>query len=517
MSQLLSSATDAVALPAYKGFLSRIPRWFLAIIAAFTPTLATFGIISGILQRNFFDFRPALWNDQTYYWHQILTFSHAGFNGGYYMFYERLPRLSFFHFGASGFLYPALYGTAARVVGWEPYTGILLNMALIAISVLVLIHFAQFDRLQIVLTALLLVAIAPVLLYVPTISQESFHQAAALILGALFFHLFNRNGNVSRRFVVIGILFFILISLIRFSWIILIVPFLLFSQGKWTWRKSGLACVASVVIALGILVVFQLTSAPGNNSIFARIGAVGSDPLTGLKVVWDYFTENLNYIFTVPDFRQFHIEFAQFFILLFGLLLSSRLFSRNDWSIAPKQFYFHIYNLCSILGASLILYVNVGFFRVLAPHLILSGILLIGFKGFRYVNTVIIIGLLGMGMFLADYREWSGNFSQYAPVQIETIDKSFAQYMRYDPQATNPWCNTLLMNLKFLNLNATFVPAGMGISFFFDPVTQDSPLKSLYVLLDDYSYAVLRQRANLSLLGSISSGNLYRNLDADCN
>jgi len=332
----------------------------------------------------------------------------------------------------------------------------------------------------------------------------------------LFFHLFKRNGNVSSLFIVVGILFFTLISLIRFSWIILILPFLMLSQGKWTWRRSLLACLASGVIALCILLVFQFTSAPGNNSIFGRIEAIGLDPMTSLKIIWDWIAENLKYIFTITDFRQFHIEFTQVFILLLGLLLGSPLFSRKGLFFAPKQFYFHIYNLCSILGASLMLYINVGFFRVLAPHLILSGILLIAFRNFRHVSILIVIGLLGMGMFLTEYQDWNDNFVSYSPSQAETIKKSFEQYISFDTQATNPWCNTLLMNLQFLNLNATFVPAGIGISFFREPVAQDSPLKSRYVLLEDYSYAVLRKRANLLLLGSIANGNLYRNLDADC-
>src|SRR5689334_14749129 len=237
MNPLSSVTTEPMPVEAQKGVLYQIPRWILAMAASLAPTIATFGLISGYLHRNLFDFRPATWNDQTYYWHQILTFSRAGFNGGYYMFYEKLPVFDFFHFGASGFLYPALYGTVAHVVGWETYTGILLNMALIGIAVLLLIFVAQFDQLQIILTGLLLLSLSPILLLIPTISQESFHQAAAVVLGLIFYRLLQHNGQVSRRFILVGISFLVIISLVRFSWILLILPFILLSQKKWTWRS----------------------------------------------------------------------------------------------------------------------------------------------------------------------------------------------------------------------------------------------------------------------------------------
>src|SRR6185436_19863526 len=135
-----------ISVQGYSRLIDRIPRWLLALMAGLAPTIMTLALIGGYLKRNLLDFRPLFWNDQTYYLHQILTFSRVGFDGGYYMFYEKPATLNFFRFGASGFLFPALYGTVGHIIGWETYTGILLNMIVIALAVWIVIYAAHFDH-----------------------------------------------------------------------------------------------------------------------------------------------------------------------------------------------------------------------------------------------------------------------------------------------------------------------------------------------------------------------------------
>jgi hypothetical protein len=142
--------------------------------------------------------------------------------------------------------------------------------------------------------------------------------------------------------------------------------------------------------------------------------------------------------------------------------------------------------------------------------------LLIAFKHFRLVMALIVIGLLGSGLFLRTFsREFSANFFQYTPAQIEQLRAPFEQYLVYDEQA-DPWCNTVLTQALFLDNRVTLIPAGIGISFFLTVGDQPFPIKSQYLMLDPHSYEVLRDHVNLAFLTDISGGKLYRNMDVDC-
>jgi hypothetical protein len=91
----------------------------------------------------------------------------------------------------------------------------------------------------------------------------------------------------------------------------------------------------------------------------------------------------------------------------------------------------------------------------------------------------------------------------------------YEQYLVFDEQA-DPWCNTLLTQALFLDNRATYIPPGIGISFFVSVGDQPFPIKSHYLMLDPVSYEVLRSGVNLAFLADIPSGKLYRNMDVDC-
>jgi hypothetical protein len=502
--------------------LERIPRWLLAFLVGVAPALLTLALIGGYLKRSLFDFRPTLWNDQVYYWHQILTFSKVGFNGGYYMFYERAPSIDFFRFGGHGFLYPLLYGTLGHIVGWETYTGILFNMAAIALAIWIIIYIARLDRIQILLTGLFLLSVWPVLLLIPTIMQESLHQGGGIILAALFYRLLRRD--MPRWLFIAGIAFLVLISLMRFSWVLMFLPFFVLSLKKWTWPNLVGVCLVSGIVAFCVVMIFQNTSAPGTGSIFARVGALASTPLEGIQVIWNAVKLNLGNTFRVDYIQQIDLDkavFAQFFVMILGIGLGGSLFlsdkSPAKISFAPSRLWlFYLYSLISIFAASLIFYLSNGYMRVFTPYILLSGMLLIAFKHFRLVMALIVIGLLGSGLFLRTYRdEFIANFFPYKPGQIEQLRAPFKQYLVYDEQ-TDPWCNTLLTQAQFLDNRVTLVPAGIGVSFFVTVGEQPFPIKSQYLMLDPHSYEVLRDHVNLAFLTDISGGKLYRNMDVDC-
>ena len=87
----------------------------------------------------------------------------------------------------------------------------------------------------------------------------------------------------------------------------------------------------------------------------------------------------------------------------------------------------------------------------------------------------------------------------------------------YDPAATNPWCNTLLIPLGYYDYRLTIIPPGIGISYVLNPLDIQPNVKLNYLLLDQETYKALSDRINVELLDTLPIGDLYRNLDSGCN
>lgn len=508
---------------------SRLLRYLLIALAGLVPGLVTFILLSGYFQVDITRFMPVGWNDQTYYWHQILTFQQAGFQGGFYVVNEVLPPVELFHFGASGFLYPTLYGLVARVVGWQYNTGIFLNMAVIALATWVCLLWSRFDWRQILFAILILLFVGPVLLFIPTISEESFHQAAALILGWVFLALLQGRQPRTRLFPWLILILLIVVSLVRFSWIYLLLPFWLLIGKQRTLRMKVAIVLGAGVLMVVILAVFQVTSAPGNNSVFRRIADVATSPLEGMSALLALTWENLQQLFRVENMfapTPEIIQSLQYMGLLVTVAAGGLLVGRPQPdkrsavpSIGRAEIMFHVYNLGVMVVTALVFYLPEGYYRVFAPHLLLSLVILIGYRRFRLVGMVVFIGIVSMGAFLEEYQRFripAFTFSEHAPT--EAFQAVFLENMVYDADAANPWCNTLLMPRALLNTPypAAFIPGGIGVSFYFAPDAMHYPLQSRYLLLTERAYADLSHRVHVTFLAETPAGTLYRNLDAPC-
>ena len=72
-------------------------------------------------------YRPII-NDEVAYWHQALTFTRAGFNGGYYTLGEVTNPSGLTPFGPHGPGFAVLYGTAGSLFGWYRHSVVILNL-----------------------------------------------------------------------------------------------------------------------------------------------------------------------------------------------------------------------------------------------------------------------------------------------------------------------------------------------------------------------------------------------------
>jgi hypothetical protein len=146
-------------------------------------------------------------------------------------------------------------------------------------------------------------------------------------------------------------------------------------------------------------------------------------------------------------------------------------------------------------------------------------LLLIAFRRRWPVWLFIATNLLTVTIFWSFYRLI--NVTQFPDdhSDLTAFTQVAQEQMHYDPNAANPWCNTLLFNVKDYTYHLAGVPGGLGLTFYW---TADDPklkFKSGYLLLDEADAAVIRARPDapdLQALAETGRGTLYRNRSAGC-
>ena len=456
-----------------------------------------------------------MWNDQVGYWHYVASFSEAGFDTGYYAPNEHPAAVGFIHYDVHGPVFQALYGSVAWIVGWDLDTAAYFNMAALALGIAVFCLAARLDRRQVAAVLGLALAFWPILLYVPTASQESLQQAIAMVLAAVFSALLARRGAVSGKALAGMLALLMAVSLVRFSWALLLLPLLLLAARRWDVRTLALALGGTALAMAAVLAVFAAVSAPGGNAPLDVLADFPQHPWGTTKVLFEDAWENLGDFFGGGVEGLQAVQITALLVLAAVMVLRLR---RADPS-AAREWGFHLFNLGALLLASLFLYLPEGYYRVLGAHLLLSLLVMVRFRHFAVVGVVIAANLLFVPAFLDSYREWKPNFHVDRAALAKQRDR-LARHLRYDPDTHSPWCNTVLLPVEQYDVRVTLVPAGMGVSYGLldadDPLR--TPVKSRYILLGHGPSgidAALRP-SRLRLLTKLPFGRLYENLDSRC-
>ena len=502
---------------------NQIPRWVIALVVSLAPIVATLFLVRFYLNANLLNFAPVHWNDQTWYWHQTLSFSKVGFASGYYVINEAVAPLAFFRFSSAGPLFPVIFGALGHLIGWGWLTGITFNMLMLAAATLIFIYLAQLDKLQMILTGFVLLVCGPVLLYIPTNSQESFHQAGAIIMAGVFYRLW--QGKTSSRLWWSGLIFLLVMSLIRFSFVILLPPYFLISNHKPSLRRVIIAFVVGGVLASGVYMLVSLISSPGHNAIIGHLNSFGTSPLAALQDLYKVLIENLNDSFigasAIDILTVDHVQGIQIAIIVISALVvmfpARNL--RSQLSTKPLEASFHIYNLGVIALLSIFLYLADGFYRVFGIHVLLSILLLIAFRRLATVNILIIVSLLTFGTFTVRYKELIEPNVTEDRQALENDRQKWSTWISYQPDS-DAWCNTILFPISLLDSHVLLVPAGMGITFYSDlkPSVQQ-PIHSKYLFLDQMALDGLnryQEAVHIEPIATTNGGTIYHNLDADC-
>jgi len=506
------------------GFKRNSVRFFLILLVSTLPILLTVLFLSHTGLGQITDYVPGVPNDTVGYWHYILTFSEVGFNGGYYSPDESITPIDFIRFDVHGPMFPIIYGSVARLIGWQPYTGTIINLVFLSSTLFAFMFVARLDHIQIIVLGILVGSYWPLQLTLPIIMQETFHYSMSLLIAAIIACLL-LQPNINKKVVVVFAIFIFIVSLVRFSWALIYVPVLILALRPLNWKRLIWAFLISATLTTAILLTFRWITPPGFNTILDTLALFQQSFQSGWVAMLKAFQKNWDaYLVILNMYGGYNVEahasillILLVFLALGGLLLTLILRSSNV--VLRYELVFHLLNLVPFTFLVFILYAAFNFYRILSIPIFLSILILLIRRRWWLIAVIIIMNLYFSNAFLQTYARYGSEY-HLDHNQLETWRQDFRQYIAFDPAAVNPWCNTLYIPIELYDSRLTTLPAGIGINWSHRPVNQQYPLKSRYLLFDDAKdggrFDTLRDRLNVQLLGRLSIGDLYLNLDAAC-
>lgn len=502
-----------------------IPRLILGIVVALIPLMSTVALLRVRHQAALSDLLP-VWVDDVLYWHQAITFSAAGFNGGYYAVSEIPASAAFTHFNTWGPFTPALYGLLARWFGWTLYAIPLVNLLLLTIVLALLLVFVRPGIEQLLLLGAALVVFVPLILYATSSLQEVFQDAVAIALSAVFFCLLKIKEYPSRRWIIAMGVFIAIVSLTRVTWAFLLPPAFVLAETQLTPRRLLVALLKGSLLLVALLGVYVLTSAPFPGVLSNVMTQFRASPQAGLTSLGDNMALNLSRIGQGDDLE---IRMRQIIGVLAVACVGCIGIGLARWKKAAPETrtYLKLYSLCLLVLGTISLFVIMIYdmkdwrdFRLFAPPLLLVLTLLILFKRRLLAALVLVVLALQVPYALNIYDIWTG-YHLDAPKRQQFVDwqEPLKTALAYNPDAPNPWCNTVLHSAYYIFGPTSVLLAvdpGIGLS---SPLLEGQyrfPPKSRYLMLDTDTYTNLAAKLHVEPLLDIPGGKLYRNLDAPC-
>jgi hypothetical protein len=296
-------------------------------------------------------------------------------------------------------------------------------MAVLGLGFVAFVALAELDVRGTLLAGAVLATFWPVLLYVPTASQESLHQALAMTIAGLFVRALRRGPQLSSAEKAGGVALIVAAGVIRYSWLLLVPCLILLFGERITPRRIAAALGVTTLL---VVAAVQLTSAlqpPGNNAAVDSLSRLTSDPSEALSSFARSTWANLKVFLypgaldpTAPTFRErFSLDFTGIqswqivgLVVFVALALVARRNTRPRLPVAvaaipPREALVHIINLGAMTLAALALYLPSGYYRVLGAHLLLSLLVLVTFRRIGAVAVIAALNVVMLPSFLAAY------------------------------------------------------------------------------------------------------------------
>ena len=501
------------------------------------PALSLTGLASVYLGQSLANFHPDM-SDAIMYWHQIRTFAAVGFSGGYYTVGEEAAAASFTHFYAWGPWFIALYGLIGKAVGWSLWSPMLFDVAAVTLALLGAVLLIRPNSRQLVLVLLVLLTYWPLHLDLPRAIQEPFHYAVAILLAGIFYRLLVHEDAVPHRLLAAALVMILGAGLVRPTWALLLLPLVTIVVEKRPHSRTprgsrfrqvfrGWPLLTACAVVAGIFLLHLYVAAPFPNRFNFDVQLLLRSPVAVLESLVAVTTvQGITYLW--PDGEHPLWTLLRYQALGIVLWMTVLAFvhppghdaeqgapGRQPWHRAERLT--HILNLGLIVLLVVMLF-DVGSwrdYRVVAPHLLLSLLLLVACGRTRVVAMAVLAGLLVTPSFLAAYNDRVPRQFTDEQARIDVFAAQTAGTLVYQAQG-DPWCNTILLPQRTAFLpEALAIPAGIGLSFYFDN-TSPGELKSRYVMVDDENRDTLTGAFDLQFASTTAIGDLYRNAGISC-
>ena len=466
-----------------------------------------------------------------------MSFAEAGFNNGYYTLDENIPIASFSHYYAWGAWVYAFYGTIGKFFGFPLHTILTINLVTFMASTVFFIATVRPSWDRLLLIGLISCTFIPILIYLPSSLLQLLNLSIAIIFAAGFYHLLTRP--VGWRFLLAFSIFTILAGLLRPTYALFLAPIFALAETERNFKNIILAGFKALPLFLIAAVGFYTSAAPFPH--FRTLLLLGDDPFsTKLSNFGDYIQQSFIWMSEGAGIimaQRYQIGVLLILLIAWGVFMwwQNRRTENKDtawqWELA-----LHLYNLVGFYTATILFHETLGGhdYRVMAPHLFFSLMLLAAFRRYPIVLIIVLMSLVWMPDMWNEYQYKDPNFNGIVGQQFADWASIMGDDLVYDADAPSPWCNTV-MTSSFYVLDAAGQPgmllaidAGMGLSWAFDwvfpgfdlPVPDDYTIpetfQSRYLILTDADYNTWGQSLNLQGLERAPEGNLYLNLDAEC-
>lgn len=220
-----------------------IQEWISLIVLIAMPvtTLAVLSLASG---HNCFSGHP-LWSDEQDYWRETLSFSSCkGFSFGQYGVLGHSAAHG--PLGSHGLSPLLVYGIPSLLLGWQPNSMVICNLALTMIANLILWLLARPSLRQSLLIAAIWLLYPPILIYAPSSMMEMPQYAFLIIYAALLYGVASR---ARKRACLIGaFVVLVMLLILRISNVVFFIP-LAFICAK-RFKRSQLIFIIFLLFAL---------------------------------------------------------------------------------------------------------------------------------------------------------------------------------------------------------------------------------------------------------------------------
>jgi hypothetical protein len=270
--------------------------------------------------------------------------------------------------------------------------------------------------------------------------------------------------------------------------------------------------------------VFGLLTPPGINNILEIMRAFQSSWATGWGLLIQALASNVfGLLNTVSSNGGYNVEVLLYGLLTFILVSSGAgilfAFRRRLYRTAEREALFHLGNLGLLIGLVFALYLEIGFYRLLGPPLLLSLLVFLLLRPSRITLIVLGVSLVFLPPFIQRFTELEASYNQSLSQQLQNEAIEVYRYIQYEPRLTY-WCNTVFLPLALYDGRVLTLPPGMGVAWGQDAGKIQFPLKSRYLLFDDSiengGTASYRDVIRVELIARLGIGDLYRNLESDC-